>query len=70
MNNYWLKYHMCEISNEDFVRGIKLGVYLYAHYKDGVMMVGTTGQTYKEAIAKIDKAHEWAVSAISLKVKE
>lgn len=60
MSNYWLKYHMHKIGNEDYANGIKDGIFLYAHYQDGVMFVGSTGKTYQEAIAEVDYAHEWA----------
>lgn len=59
MSNYWLKYHMTKIGNEDYANGIKDGIFLYAHYHDGVMMVGTTGRTYQEAIAAVDEAHKF-----------
>lgn len=35
--------------------GIKEGIWMYAHMKDGTYYVGTTGKTLKEALAAIDE---------------
>ena len=37
-----------------YYNGLGDGVYLYAWWKDGVQYVGTTGRTYKDAIAQIE----------------
>jgi hypothetical protein len=34
--------------------GIREGVYMYAHMKDGTYYVGTTGRTLKEAYVEIE----------------
>ncbi len=38
-----------------YYQGRREGVSLYAHWKDGVQYVGTTGRTLKEALAYIDQ---------------
>ncbi len=38
-----------------YYQGQREGVSLYAHWKDGVQYVGTTGRTLKEALAYIDQ---------------
>jgi hypothetical protein len=37
-----------------FYNGMREGVTLYAHWRDGVQYVGTTGKTLSKAIANID----------------
>lgn len=37
-----------------YYNGLRDGVRLYAHWKDGVQYVGTTGKTLKKAIEQID----------------
>jgi hypothetical protein len=37
-----------------YYNGLREGVRLYAHWKDGVQYVGTTGKTLKKAIEQID----------------
>lgn len=36
-----------------YYQGLREGVELYAHWKDGVQYVGTTGKTLKVALAEI-----------------
>jgi len=38
-----------------YYKGMREGITLYAHYKDGVQYVGTTGRTLKDALSEIDK---------------
>ena len=38
--------------------GMREGVRLYAHWKDGVEYVGTTGKTLKKAIETIDQQEQ------------
>ncbi len=38
-----------------YYQGRRDGISLYAHWKDGVQYVGTTGRTLKEALAYIDQ---------------
>ena len=38
-----------------YYQGRRDGISLYAHWKDGVEYVGTTGRTLKEALAYIDQ---------------
>lgn len=36
-------------------QGLREGVEMYAHWKDGVQYVGTTGRTLKQALDTIDQ---------------
>lgn len=36
-----------------YYQGVREGLEMYAHWRDGVQYVGTTGKTLKEALAKI-----------------
>ena len=38
--------------------GLREGLEMYAHWKDGVQYVGTCGKTLKQAIAEIDKQEQ------------
>jgi hypothetical protein len=38
-----------------YYKGLREGVQLYAHWRDGVQYVGTTGRTLKTAIESIDQ---------------
>ncbi len=38
-----------------YYQGRRDGISLYAHWKDGVQYVGTTGRTLKEALSYIDQ---------------
>jgi hypothetical protein len=38
-----------------YYQGRREGVSLYAHWRDGVQYVGTTGRTLKEALEYIDQ---------------
>jgi len=35
--------------------GMREGIQLYAHWKDGVQYVGTTGRTLKQALETVDQ---------------
>jgi hypothetical protein len=39
----------------DYIRGLKVGVRLYAWWKDGIQYVGTCGTTLKHALERIDR---------------
>ncbi|RLI67093.1 hypothetical protein DRO91_10730 [Candidatus Heimdallarchaeota archaeon] len=41
--------------SKGFVEGMKEGIRLYAHMKDGVSYVGTTGKTMKQALTEVDE---------------
>lgn len=41
-----------------FYKGMREGVALYAHWKDGVQYVGTTGKTLKKALEDIAKEEQ------------
>ena len=36
-----------------YYQGVREGLEMYAHWRDGVQYVGTTGRTLKEALAKV-----------------
>ena len=38
---------------EAYVKGLEDGIYAYAHMRDGVTYVGTTGKTLKAAIEDV-----------------
>ena len=38
-----------------YYEGMRDGIRLYAHWRDGVQYVGTTGRTLKQALADIDQ---------------
>ena len=38
-----------------YYKGLREGIQLYAHWRDGVQYVGTTGRTLKTAIELIDQ---------------
>lgn len=38
--------------------GVRAGVTMYAHWKDGVQYVGTTGKTLKDAIKELNREEE------------
>ena len=44
-----------------YYMGLKAGVKMYAHWKDGVQYVGTTGKTLNEAIYAIQQEEEEAI---------
>jgi len=44
-----------------FYDGISEGIAMYAHWKDGVQYVGTTGKTLKQAHADIATERERAI---------
>jgi len=39
-------------------QGLRDGISIYAHWRDGVQYVGTTGKTLKEALEAINKAEQ------------
>ncbi len=41
-----------------YYQGRREGVSLYAHWKDGVQYVGTTGRTLKQALDSIDQEED------------
>jgi len=38
-----------------YYQGLREGVEMYAHWKDGTQYVGTTGRTLRQALADIDE---------------
>lgn len=49
-----------------YYRGLREGVEMYAHWKDGVQYVGTTGRTLKQALAYIDQVETEVLSRTSM----
>jgi hypothetical protein len=41
-----------------YYKGLREGVKLYAHWRDGVEYVGTTGRRLSEALAEIDQMEQ------------
>jgi hypothetical protein len=44
---------LAEKTTQAFYQGLRSGVTMYAHWKDGVQYVGTTGKTLEKALAEI-----------------
>lgn len=44
---------LAERTTQSFYQGLRQGVQMYAHWKDGVQYVGTTGKTLEKALADI-----------------
>ena len=40
--------------SEDYIRGLKDGIMMYAHWHDGTQYVGSTGKTLKKALLDIE----------------
>ena len=53
-----------------FREGMKAGVWLFAHWKDGRQLVGTGGTTLKEAWTKVDNGEYDHIIEAQKKVKE
>jgi hypothetical protein len=41
-----------------YYQGLREGIELYAHWKDGVQYVGTTGKTLKQALAVVHQEQQ------------
>ncbi len=39
-----------------YYEGLRDGIHQYAHWRDGVQYVGTTGRTLKEALDEVNEA--------------
>ena len=39
-----------------YYKGVREGVAMYAHWRDGVQYVGTTGRTLQQALDEVNKA--------------
>lgn len=51
-----------------YYNGIREGIEQYAHWKDGVQYVGTTGSTLKSALERIDAEERQALTLIKNKL--
>ena len=49
-----------------YYQGRRDGISLYAHWRDGVEYVGTTGQTLKEALEYIDQEEAKAMTRFDM----
>jgi len=49
-----------------YYRGIKEGIKLYAHWKNGEQFVGTTGKTLGHALYELDKEEERVLAKFRL----
>lgn len=47
-----------------YYSGLKDGVQMYAHWKDGVQYVGTTGKTLRTAIIELNKEEEKRIAEL------
>jgi hypothetical protein len=47
-----------------FYEGMKEGVRAYAHWRDGVQYVGTTGTTLAQALERIDSEEKQALAVL------
>jgi hypothetical protein len=47
-----------------FYEGMKEGVRAYAHWRDGVQYVGTTGTTLAQALERIDSEEKQALAVM------
>ena len=47
-------------------KGLREGIEQYAHWRDGVQYVGTSGRTLKEAIADIDQEEQKTLNIYGL----
>jgi hypothetical protein len=50
--------------------GVKDGVTMYAHWKDGVQYVGTTGKTLRAAIVELNKEEEGRIAELQGRAEE
>jgi hypothetical protein len=41
-----------------YYEGLRDGIHQYAHWRDGVQYVGTTGRTLKEALDTVNQAED------------
>lgn len=46
-----------------YYRGLREGVRMYAHWKEGVQYVGTTGKSLESAIKELNKEEELRLQA-------
>ena len=49
--------HLAAVARREWIAGLKHGLWMYAHWRDGVELVGTCGTTLKDALAKAEA--EW-----------
>ena len=54
MNNAWKEMYGSHNSDE-FIRGVKAGIRMFAHWEDGAQYCGTTGTTLKKALADAEE---------------
>jgi len=47
-----------------YYSGLKSGVEMYAHWKDGVQYVGTCGKTLRTAIIELNKEEEVRIAEL------
>ena len=55
-SDYWLSMYRIGMYGMDYTAGVKAGIQAYAHWKDGIQYVGTTGKTLKDALEEVDEA--------------
>jgi hypothetical protein len=47
-----------------YYSGLKDGIQMYAHWKDGTQYVGTTGKTLRDAIIALNKEEEQRIAEL------
>ncbi len=53
-----------ELLARAYHEGLREGLEMYAHWKDGVQYVGTCGKTLKQALEEIDKQEQDTLATI------
>lgn len=57
--------YMLLAQSKAYYLGLREGLNMYAHWKDGVQYVGTTGKTLKEAIQEINNTEAQVLAKFS-----
>lgn len=57
--------YMLLAQSKAYYLGLREGLKMYAHWKDGVQYVGTTGKTLKEAIQEINNTEAQVLAKFS-----
>lgn len=54
MFNKHLQAYVKQEKDKSYKEGLLQGIWLYSWWKEGVQYVGTSGKTYKQAVAEIE----------------
>jgi hypothetical protein len=55
-------------SIKTYYNGLRDGIQMYAHWKDGTQYVGTTGKTFRTAVMELNREEEQRISELQEKV--